>query len=212
MNRLLVCLATIFFLTSSAFGQQWSKYIPEKQRKDILKKSARGTKVGGAFGSLFVNVVWINDSTARAMVSTLIDRERLTPDEADARYLKFRPSNSFLFLVFVFRSGISPLGESGRAIVNPLLASETFLQRADDHQKFAKAEVADHDSDLFYSGLFGAGGTENTYKILFPRADRSGSPIVRDIADKIELQFNLAGKKVVLEYKLGETASRIEDL
>ena len=210
-NSLLLSII-ILLITATAQAQQWSKYIPEKQRKDIFKKSSRATGAGAVFSGQIGAATWLTDSMARALVSDSIDRERLTPEEAEDRYLKLRPENSYTFLITGLRLAMSPRGTSARTLNDPLVAAETFLQRGDDRGKFSKAEVADHQFDVNMGGFLRGSSIDNTYRVVFPKTDRSGSPLVRDLADKIEIQFNLSGKKIVFEYKLKELVTRLEDL
>lgn len=214
MRRLILCFILIACLASSAFAQQWSKYVPDKPRREIVKKSSRATGIRVATLGYSIGIAWITEPMARAVVSEMIDRERLTPEEADARYLKLRPEKSFLFMMFTHQTATrSPLGvTSARSLGDPITASETFLQRSDDQKRFSKAEIIEHDSDLVFAGLAPTVGAQNTYKIVFPRADRSGELLVKDLADKMEIQFTLSGRKIVLDYKLKEMIASLQEL
>jgi hypothetical protein len=204
-KALLLCFI-LFSLSAFTRAQQWGKYIPEKQRKDIIKKSFKGTGVGGIFAGKAASVFWITDPMACAVVSNFIDRERLSSDEATTRYEALRANNIYTFLIdaLQFRHLLS--GVYGRK--GDIPEAEMFLQRADNRKLFAKGELAQANIRL---GIFNVNDA-NLLIARFPKTARTGEPLILDVGDKIEIQFTLGGKKVILEYKLKDLVSRLEDL
>jgi hypothetical protein len=210
--KALLSIVMILLTCDSIQAQEWSKYVPEKQRKAIYKKSIKTGGVGLTLTGQAVGVVWVTDQIARAMVSYAVDRERLTVEEAETRYRKLRPENGYLILVNAIRLGGSPLGVvAASKLDNPLAPNETFLQREDDRKKFSRGEVADHQADVYLAG-FGGPNFTSAYMVVFPRNDRAGEPIIKGLEDKIEVQFTLSNKKVVLDYKIKDLVARLEDL
>lgn len=195
-------------------AQQWDRYIPEKQRKSIVNKARQVSGAGAAIATgSFMLVYWITDPVARALVSDAIDGERITNEEADALYRKLRPEKAYRFLVEVRTNSTPPhRSSSASSLGDPLAQRQAFLQRADNRNVFAKGEVADHKIDYHFGSIFKPGELRSTYEVIFSQADRSGSLVVRDLADKIEIQFTMRGKKVSLDYKVKDLVSRLEDL
>lgn len=213
MKRLILCLVCIIGLAPSALAQQWSKYIPEKQRKSIFKKSIKTGGLGLAMTGQTVAAIWMTDQTARALVSEAIDRERLTPDAADLKFKALRPDNGYCFLFNSLRFAIGVLGAAtAKTVANPLKSNETFLQRSEDQKKFSRGQVDDREFDIALGGVFSGPGTIVTYRVVFDKTDSEGQALVRDLKDKIGVQFNLSGKKVVFEYKLKDLVSALEEL
>jgi hypothetical protein len=211
--RISLLCGILLTVTASVQAQEWSRYVPEKQRKEIFKKSIKSTGVGLAMTGQAAGVIWVTEPMARVLVSQAIDRERLTNEEAEARFRQLRPEDSYLFLINALRVGVSPLGGLAASnLGNPLSANETFLQRGDDRKKFSRAEIADHQFDIHLGGLVRGPDLQSAYVVVFPRKDRSGEQIVRDLVDKIEIQFTLSGKKVVLDYKIKELVTNLESL
>ncbi|MEW6212310.1 MAG: hypothetical protein AB1631_28540 [Acidobacteriota bacterium] len=213
-RRITLSMLFLFMLGITSNAQQWDKYMPEKGRKSIVNKARRVSGVGAAMAGHIALAIWITDPVARAFVSDAIDKERLTPDEAETRYRQLRPEGSIAFLIDARRQTANkPFGNTKASTLDdPLVAAETFLQRADDRNTFSKAEVADHKFEINLGSFFRPGDLQSVYRVVFPRVDRQGKPIIRDLSDKIEIQFNLAGKKIVLDYKVKEVVSRLEDL
>lgn len=205
-------LLLVFLTTVRVEAQQWDKYIPKNKRNNIFKKSARGTGMGAAMTGQIGVSYWITEDMARVLVSETIDKERLTVEEAEARYKVLRPLDSYCFMILAIRGALSPFGTRGSTLTNPIAPKEIFLQRDDDKEKFSKGSIVEHEFDLSFGGLFKPDQLESSYLIQFPRNDRAGVSLIKNITDKMEIQFTMGGKKVVLEYKLKDTVARLEDL
>src|SRR5580704_17535753 len=110
----LACLSALIFPVFGArmpaqAAQQWGKYMPEKDRKQIRKKTTR--VVGSALSNGTAIVTWVTDETARLLVSTMIDRERLSNSEADKRYADMRTAQYTFFVRVLFvMVGREPIG------------------------------------------------------------------------------------------------------
>jgi hypothetical protein len=192
-------------------AQQWDKYIPEKQRKGAMRRAIKFPGVGASLGSGTISyTIWITEEVARSVVSRMIDRERITPEEAEERYKAMRLEGMHVFGIATKSVGSpSPIG-SRRAskIVDPLTASELFIQCNDDRKVFSKGTIADLGFDI----ELGMGSVENVYVVSFPRMTREGHLVVKDLSDKIEIQYSLGTKKVILDYKIKDIVTRLEDL
>lgn len=216
MKKTLPSLLLLALLTIPATAQQsaWSKYVPKNQRKEIIKKSSR---TAGGIGrimatGLVASALWVTESLACVIVSDAIDRERLTPEEADQKYTVFRPDvSSYRFLINVIGTAGGPFPRGprrGSEIGNPLPHNEIFLQRSENHDIFSKGKVGDQTYDVF----LGTGGDVSSYLVEIPKLTRSGEPVIRSLDDKIELQFTLPGRPAVLEYKPKDLVKSLDDL
>lgn len=127
-----------------------------------------------------------------------------------------RLPDSYCFLINILNAASSPLfgrrgspGPRPGTVDDPLHHKEVFLQRAENREQFSKSSVSDHQFDFYLNiGM----GIETAYLVVLPKTDRAGEPIVRSLADKIELQFTLSGKKVILEYKIKDLVKSLEEL
>jgi hypothetical protein len=193
-------------------AQQWDKYIPEKQRKDIFKKSVRTASVGASIGSgHLVLAVWLTDPMARVIVSNFIDRERLTNEEAGERFQALRVKDKYTFLIAAkYISVPIPFGRSrsAKSASDPLYANELFLQRSNDRKNFSKGQVQERNFDVELYGF----ESDTMYTAEFPQKNRSSESIIRDMPDKIELQFTMNNKRIILEYKLKDMVSNLSEL
>ena len=211
-SRLIAIWIGIVMLAGNAQAQEWSKYVPEKQRKDIIKKAMRASGIGAALKSGMQSfTLWVTEPVACALVSSMIDHGRLTGAEADERYRKLRPVESYLLAVFT--SVVDPGNplfspRSAGEAVDPLDPAALFIQRADDRKVFSKGTITEQDFDVSLSGI----KPQTLYVISFPRYSRDEQPIGRSLADKLELQYHLGPKKVILDYKIKDLVARLEDL
>jgi hypothetical protein len=205
-TKAISCLIILLATTATAFAQQWSRYIPEKQRNDIYKKSAKVTGMGAALSHRMGIAIWVTEPVARAIVSEAVDRERLTPEEAEAKYRLLRPDDTYTFLIDARGFITTPFGAYKTDA--PVRASEAFLQRADDRNSFSKGEVKQSDIAIHIRGI----ENESLYIVRYPKLNRSNEPLVKGGQDKMEIQFSLAGKKVVFTYKIKDLVERLEDL
>jgi hypothetical protein len=196
----------ILLACGSIQAQEWSKYVPEKQRNDIMKKSFKGTGFGGIFAGKMAGVIWVTDHMARVIVSKAVDRERLSPEEASIRLDTLRPGEKYTFIIDALELHHAIFGVYGKKGSIP--EAEMFLQRADNNKLFAKGDLTQADIRLGVRTI----DDSNLMIARFPKFTRAGEPLVIGLADKIEIQFTLAGKKVILEFKIKDMVSRIEDL
>ena len=205
-------LCSITFAANPVSQNEWPRYVPPKQQKEILKKAVRSSSTGNMLlKTSFVSVYWVTESVARAFVSATIDKERITNDEADAKFNQLRKEGSYSFVVFTVAYAMSaPFGKPRTAneTTDPIGKADFFLQRADDHKAFSKASVEKSTFDVFVD----IPAMTVVYNAILPKADRAGKPIVRGLDDKTEVQLSLSGKSVVLDYKVKDLVTRLEDL
>src|SRR5262245_3046468 len=132
------CLILLMLCASTTQAQDWNRYIPEKGRKNLIKKAGRGTGISFLmYVQAGADIFWITDQVALALVSQMIDKERLTKEEADARYKMLRDESRFSFLIY---TGSLKSPNNLRPIFDPLGRNDIFLQRADDQKTFSKGE------------------------------------------------------------------------
>jgi hypothetical protein len=207
----LTLITFILFFASTALGQEisWSKYIPEKQRKPIINDCLRNTGLKGVLYDKSATAIWVTDQAARVLVSQAIDRERLTNEQADALFSRFRPKDSFLILIVAEYLYASKYPEE---LPDPLSKNEIFLQRSEDTKQFSKGILQNEDFDIQLRGLFRTPKHFLTHRILFPRQTRDNVNLIRSLDDQIDLQFVLERKKFTFEYKLKDVVKNLEDL
>jgi hypothetical protein len=218
MKRHSIVLAFLSALILPLFGehipvqavQQWSKYIPEKDRKQIRKKTTKA--VSSAFSNGTAIVTWVTDETAQVLVSTMIDRERLSNSEADKRYAAMRTGQyTFFVRVHFVMVGREPIGihrHSTTELADPIKSETIFLQRADDAKVFARGTA----TQTSFNVSEGVAEDVSTYLVSFSKADDDGKPIVRALSDSIEFQFELAGKKSKAKFALQDIATTLDTL
>ena len=213
MKRQIICLLSLSILTIVARAQekQWDKYIPEKQRRGLIKKSSRGSGMGALMAGQNALATWITEPIARVYVSEKIDKERISNDEAQKFYQSLRSQNYYIFAILTFSGSPGLVSARASTIGDPLARNEIFLQRKDNNKIFSKGEAPAHDSDFIIGGYL-SGSSQSTYIVLFPKTTREGGSLVQDLNEKIEIQFRLAQKKVVLEFKLKDFTSQIDEL
>lgn len=212
MKRLFsVIILLISVITTPSQENQWDKYVPEKQRTGLLKKAVKVTGLGAAMTGQDAWAFWITDSVARVLVSRTIDKERLTIEEAEERYKALRPKSSFLILLNIRRMRVVR-GTTATSIGEPLAEREIFLQRAADTKQFSKGAILEHNFDINLAGILGGAEFTSTYYLMFPEITRDGETLIKSLDEKIEFQFVMSGKKVVLEYKIKDLAAKLEDL
>jgi len=209
-----VCALCLIIVHSNAVnGQDWSRYIPQKQRKDIIKRASRASGVGAVLRTQTLSgAIWITEIVARALISDMVDRERITKEEAESRYRAIRPENTYVIGILTrhLNAGPTIIGGSlsAKQVLDPIDKAALFIQRQDDQKNFTKGEVSDRDFDIYLEGI----QAENIYIVIFPRKNREGEPVVRVVTDKIEVQYFIGPKKIVLDYKIKDLVSRLEDL
>lgn len=212
-DKALLNVLIILIACSSIKAQEWSKYVPEKQRKDVFKKVSRiqGTGISGAISGKTGMVVWVTEPVARVMVSNLIDLERIDSQEAEKIFQALRPESHFTFLFFTLSPPNAPGSTRTSNADDPLQRREIFLQRAENHKIFSKGESPKEDIDLGSKGFINRFQT-GTEMIIFQKTTRDKQLLVQSLDDRLEVQFNLGGKIMVFEYKLKDIVSRLEDL
>lgn len=205
--KALLCGVILFFLSTSAQAQEWSRYVPEKQRKDISKKATKLT----TSVSRTALVIWVTEPVARVIVSNVIDRERIDNQEAEKLYQSFRSESHYTFMLATLSPPNLPGSTRASNAGDPIIRREIFLQRSENNKVFTKGEAPTHNFDFATHGYIG-GFQQAQDIVVFPKTTRENQPLIQSLDDKIEIQLNLAGKKVILEYKLKELISRLEDL
>jgi hypothetical protein len=206
--KVLRSITVICFLASVLNAQQWTDYLKDKNKREYLKHSMRIAGTGSVLATnTGSHVLWVTDTIARALVASKIERERISEDEAQAFFKTLRPDGRYTFIIFTRHTGIG--GSSASVAVDPLTATELFLQRADDRNVFSKGEISGRDFDVDLS-LFG--GAKNIYAITFSKLDRNGQPVIKGMDDKIEIQYSLGSKRVVLDYKVKTIAGSLDEL
>lgn len=193
----------------STNAQDWSHYAPTKGRGDTIKKARRNSGVGAALATnLVILTYWVTDPVAKAIVSDMVDRERLTESEANKRYGMYRREDKFVFILEVKEVAAGYSRGSLKESASPLRSGEVFLQRADNRKEFTKGDIAEGEIDF----ELGSGKQTNAYILTFPKKTRGDQSLIRHLDDRIEIQVSLKGKTVLLDYKIKDLVTRIEDL
>jgi hypothetical protein len=97
-------------------ADKWDKYIPEKDRKSIMKAAQKSTGVSAVMVSgTTATLLWLTDRVARCAVSVRIDRERLDAEEAEAGYklIRSKADESYLFWMTISTGAPSLSGAPG---------------------------------------------------------------------------------------------------
>lgn len=146
----LLSIALISPAVIPASHQQWNRYIPEKQRKGIFKKAIKSTGMGAALSGRAAACTWLTEQVARALISDAVDRERLTPDEAEVKYRLVRSDDSYS--VLIGSMGIRATTFGAYTTKTEIHPSEAFLQRSDDRENFSKGEVREGKMPFYLRG------------------------------------------------------------
>ncbi|HEY6327699.1 MAG TPA: hypothetical protein VI756_00060 [Blastocatellia bacterium] len=191
-------------------AEQWGKYVPPQGRKQILKKATR--VVSSTFSSGEASVTWVTDDVASALVSSMIDKERLSLADADKRYGELRGDHyTFLATVWFVMVGREPIGmhhHSSADIANPIKSDTLFLQRAEDNKVFSRGTAAQTDFDASE----GVREAVSRYMLTFPKTGDNGQPLINSMTNTVELQFDLAGKTSKAKFVLHDIANRPDSL
>ena len=206
---LIICFVLLVGLRSSASAQEWKRYIPEAQRKEIYKKATANTGMGAKFISkVNARVLWVTDEVARALVSDMLDRKLVSLKEADWEFCDLRPDNQFLFYLFIRVDKKNPWG--------PLDQQAFSLYKENDPaNRLSSGEVREAS---FKEGLREALDVEfdvkkgKQYVALVPRKNSSGKPVINDLGEEPSAMFSLQGKEVFLKFKIKELVSQLKDL
>jgi hypothetical protein len=188
-----------------AFGQaaqseKWKKYLPVKNNpfiKMLNDSSESGRSKGQRTGGMIVRAVWITDLVAREKVSRLIDRERISNDEAEQRFKESRSETEYQFTLRV-HSDVS---------AEPINREAVFLQSAADRTKFVRAKVSGGDY-LASSGIWNI----YSYSLTFPKMTESNEPLVKSLEDVIEVSVTTSGEPVIIKFKIKDMVAHLEDL
>lgn len=201
-------LLLVFFATPTS-AQEWKRYIPEAQRKEVYKKASLNTGLTAKFMSkVNARVLWVTDEVARAMVSDMLDKKLVSAKDADSEYFDIRPFNHFLFYLFIKVDKKTPWG--------PLDQQAFSLYKENDQSnRLSSGEVIEAS---FKRGIREALDVEfevkkgRQYVALVPRKNSSGQAVIADLNDAPSAMFSLQGKEVFLKFKINELVSQLKDL
>jgi hypothetical protein len=202
----------VVLLLASAAGtraQDWKRYIAEKDRGAIFQKATAKTGLTAKFISKKnAQVLWVTDEVARAIVSDMLDKKHIRPNEADEQYFDLRPFNHYLFYLFIKVDKKSPWG--------PLDQQAFSLYKENDQRnRLSSGEVREAN---FNEGIREALDAEfevkkgKQYVVLVPRKNSSGEPILNDLNDETSAMFSLQGKELFLKFKISELVAQLKDL
>jgi hypothetical protein len=206
---MLTGLALLSGFALSARAQEWKRYIPEGQRKEVYKKATVNTGLSAKFLSkVNARVLWVTDEVARAIVSDMLDKKYVSLKEADWEYFDLRPDNQYLFYLFINVDKKTPWG--------PLDQKAFSLYKENDPaNRLSGGEV---NEASFKQGLREALDLafnvkkDKQYVALVPRKNSSGKPVITDLNEELSAMFSLQGKEVFLKFKIKELVSQLKDL
>jgi hypothetical protein len=206
---LIACLVLLIGLASSASAQEWKRYIPEAQRKEVYKKATVNTGMSAKFISkVNARVLWVTDEVARAIVSDMLDKKYVGLKEADWEYFDLRPDNQFLFYLFIKVDKKTPWGPLDQKAFS-------LYKESDSANRLSSGEV---NEASFKQGLREALDLEfdikkgKQYVALVPRKNSSGKPVITDLNEEPSAMFSLQGKEVFLKFKIKELVSQLKEL
>ena len=155
--------------------------------------------------------MWATDPVARSLISTQVDEERLTPDEAEARYLELRMPDSYTLLLFTKEIAEPPMARKPKLkeSANPVEENKVFLQRKDDVKVFSRGATVAHDWEMKLDEF---GGFDNNYIFRFTKESTTKQPLVRGLTEKLELQFTLIGTVHKFKYEIKDLVKTLEEL
>jgi hypothetical protein len=199
----------LMVFTTTASAQDWKRYIPEAQRREVFKKATLNTGLTAKFISkVNARVLWVTDEVARAIVSDMLDKKYIRAQDADSEYFDIRPFNHFLFYLFIKVDKKTPWG--------PLDQQAFSLYKENDQKnRLSSGEVKEAS---FKEGLREALDLEfdvkkgKQYVALVPRKNSSGQPVIADLNDEPSAMFSLQGKEVFLKFKINELVAQLKDL
>jgi hypothetical protein len=208
-NFIIAGFLLLVFFTTATSAQDWKRYIPEAQRKEVYKKASPGTGLTAKFISkVNARVLWVTDEVARAIVSDMLDKKYISAKDADSEYFDIRPFNHYLFYLFIKVDKKTPWG--------PLDQQAFSLYKENDQKnRLSSGEVKEAS---FKEGIREALDVEfevkkgKQYVALVPRKNSSGEPIIADLNDTTSAMFSLQGKEVFLKFKINELVAQLKDL
>jgi hypothetical protein len=202
-------LALLMGFAASASAEEWKRYIPEAQRKEVYKKATVNTGMSAKFISkVNARVLWVTDEVARAIVSDMLDKKYVSLKEADWEYFDLRPDNHFLFYLFIKVDKKTPWGPLDQKAFS-------LYKESDSANRLSSGEV---NEVTFKEGLREALDLEfdvkkgKQYAALVPRKNSSGKPVITDLSEEPSAMFSLQGKEVFLKYKIKELVAQLKDL
>lgn len=179
---------------------QWARYVPKKQRRGVVKKAQEESGGGAAIATNSMSVaVWITEPVAAAIVSDQADRERLSPEEAEASFQALRPANSYVIglVIRILDDPDFDIGDADEKDSEKILRrNEVFLQRKSDKTRFSRGEIHDTDLDVMLSDGF----SPNRFLFYFPKLDREGRSLLTALDDAMQFHFKLVNKEIVLDF------------
>lgn len=179
----------------------WSGYMPEKERKAAIKRAYRRSVVKKNFAmGIFLDTVWVTRDVARAVVSRMVDEERLSADEADSRFAALRPPDRYL--VHIRTSAL----EGGLEF----RSNSLFLQRAGNRDLFTRGVESE---DLVFDTDIRVSDKDVSRVIAFPKLTDTGEAIIGGLGDTVELSLlTQYDKPGLVKYELRQIASSVADL
>lgn len=212
LARVMIAVVVSFALASGSFAQKsgrWSRYIESpRERARVSSVLSQFEVAGQGFlrnSGYVIQANWLTRRTLEAIVSGIVDDERLTPDEADARLAQMMDlyeigeKHAFYVSCSAFRTaGPDPVNSNG-----------VFLQRASDPKIFVRGEFLSTSIPSLGKAIATNGADEYSYVIKFPKATEDGQKIVLTTEDLVELSVNVKGSKtVVMKFKLKDALKK----
>lgn len=179
----------------------WLWYMPQSERKAAIKRTYRRSVVKKNFAEgIGLDTIWVTRDVARAVVSRMVDEERLTVEDADARFAALRPSDRYLVHVRVSAH------EGGLEF----RAKSLFLQRLGNVGHFTRGEVVD---DLVFDSGITVSTNDVSHVLAFPRVTDNGSPLIVRLDESVELSLQTQySKPGVVRYDLRQIVSTVSEL
>lgn len=212
LARMTVAALVGLVLTSISLAQapaRWSRYVESPRERAQISNVLWQTEVvpKGLLGNsgYVIQANWLTRRTLEAIVSSIVDDERLTPAEADARLAdmmklyEIGDKHAFYVSCSAYRTaGPDPVNSNG-----------VFLQRSTDQKIFVRGEFLNTRIPGLGKAIASNGADEYSYVIKFPKATEDGQKIVLTTSDVIELSVNVKGSKsVVMKFKLKDALKK----
>lgn len=166
----------------------WPKYLPAKERKGVFGNS---TSVAG-----ITYAVWVTELQARAIVSDITDKERLSASESEERFAALRAPQAYSFLIGVPGASARP--------GSPFMPNRLFLQRRSEPGVFSRGATASEPLSLMVDGRL----VEDLYLVRFPRTTAEGSALVTGESDVVQVLYTVGDEEIVLNFKISDLLKR----
>lgn len=190
----------------------WLRYVQKNKRRDIVKNARQESGIGAGLATNSISAaIWISEPVAAAIVSAQMDRERLTPEEAEESFRALRPADAYVIglVIRLLEDPDFDIGDTDEKDSKKILKRrEVFLQRKADTSRFSRGEIHDTDLDL----MMAEGFSPNRFLFFFPKVDREGRPLVSALGDVMQFQFKLVKKEIVLNFEPRKFADALKDL